>query len=167
MKIFRTPLLLFALLACPAGAWADSSPGVSFVLKSGGKVSFAFSERPSITTASDAVAVSVGGTECVSYPYSDVARILFEDVETNGVTTGISQPRDEAGHTVFAFDGDRLVVSGLKVGERVNVHSLSGVLVASLKAGADSQTSIQLSSLPQGVYVVRTQGGISYKFLNR
>lgn len=165
MKKFGKSMLLCALLVWSACAWADGLLGVSFVLKSGGKVSFAFSERPSISTASDAVAVSVAGVERVSYPYSDVARVLFEDVET----TGIAQPRqgDEACHAVFAFDGGRLAASGLGAGERVVVYSLSGRQAASLVAGVDGRASLQLSSLPQGVYLVRTQGGLSYKILNR
>lgn len=168
MKIVRKAMLLCALLACSAGAWASGSPGVSFVLKSGQKVSFAFSERPIVSTASDAVSVSVGGTERVSYPYADVARILFESVET----TGISLPRQDGGwvegsHTVFCFTEGGLRASGMRAGECICVYSLSGGLVASLKAGSDGAASLQLSSLPQGVYVVRTQGGVSYKFLNR
>lgn len=171
MKKVRKSLLLCVLLACSAWAWAAVSPGVSFVLKSGGKVSFAFSERPVVQTASDAVSVSVGGTERVSYPYADVARIVFEEVEVD--PTGISLPLVNGGdgaagsHAVFAFDDGRLVASGLKAGERISVYSLSGGLSASLKAGSDGVATLSLSSLPHGVYAVRTQGGVSYKFMNR
>lgn len=160
--------MLCALLAGPAVAWAAGSPGVTFVLKSGGKVSFAFTERPVVQTASDAVSVSVGGTERVSYPYADVARVVFEDVDATGISLPNQGGDDAPGiHTVFAFDGGSLVASGLKVGERVSVYSLQGGLAASLAAGSDGVAALQLSSLPQGVYVVRTQGGVAYKFMNR
>lgn len=167
MRTIRKSLLLFALLSSSAGAWATDMPGVSFVLRSGEKVSFAFTERPVVLTASDAVSVSVGGAERVSYPYADVARVVFEDVDATGISLPKQGGDDAPGiHAVFAFDGDKLVASGLKAGERISVYTLKGGLAASLAAGSDGVAVLQRSSLPQGVYVVRTQGGVAYKFMN-
>lgn len=168
MKKLTKTLLLCSLLALPAAALASSSPGVSFVLKSGQKVSFAFGEQPVVRTGSDAVSVSVGGTERVSYPYSDVARIVFEDVEST--PAGITLPQasgTDALHTVFTLSGNTLQASGLTSGERLSVYTLSGTLATSLSAGADGTATLHLAPLAKGTYVVRTQGGVSYKFINR
>lgn len=168
MKIPKRSILLSALLASSAWVMAEMSPGVTFLLKSGQKVSFAFTERPVVMTAADVVSVSTDGVERVSYAYSDVQRILFGE----GVPTGISLPQaggvsDYVSHAVFCLSNGGLRASGLKAGERLDIYSLSGSLVVSAKAGADGVAALHLSSLPKGVLIVRTQGGVSYKLMNR
>lgn len=149
---------------CSLGALAKVSPGVTILLKSGEKVSFAFTEKPVIVTGSSAVSVSVGGMERVSYPYTDFSRILFEGVEI----TAIELPSVEKSvpHAVFLVENDVLHANGLKVGERVMVYSLNGMLVTSSEANSVGCVHFQLSQLPKGVLVIRTQGGISYKLMN-
>ena len=67
---------------------------------------------------------------------------------------------DNAGRSVFdvLVDGDTLHVSGTEAGESVEVYALNGlrVLYGATAAGA---TAVDISSLPQGVYVVVTSAG--------
>lgn len=158
-------MLMGALLVCSSGALAKVSPGITFLIKSGEKVSFVFSEKPVIITGSETVSVFIGGTERVSFPYADLGRILFEDVEMTAIE--MASVGKVAPHVVFLLEKDILHGSGLKVGERVCIYSLYGKLVSVFKADDNGNVDVLLPQLSKGVFVVHTQGGISYKFMNR
>lgn len=74
---------------------------------------------------------------------------------------------DKSQHIVFSFSANVLNVSGLAVGERFSLYAIDGKLMLGEKADADGKAAISLSSLQQGIYVVRTQSGISYKFFKK
>lgn len=164
MMIPRKILLVVALLLGSVWAWAESSQGVTFLLKSGQKVSFAFTERPVIATSKEAVSVSTDGTERVSYAYADVARILFEESVVSAVESPVD---DKAVHVVFLMDNGGLHARGLKTGELVGVYTLTGERVLSAKASSDGRVDLPCTTLSKGVYVISTHSGISYKWMNR
>lgn len=64
------------------------------------------------------------------------------------------------GDIVFAVkaEGDNLLVSGTVRGENISVYNINGQLVASA-TGQDSSTSIDISNLPNGIYVVKAVAG--------
>ena len=67
--------ILLALFAFSLSMFAGN-PGVTFLLRSGEKVSFSFAEKPVIALSDANLSVSVCGVERVSYAYADVQRVV-------------------------------------------------------------------------------------------
>lgn len=160
----KTFTLLLALFAFSLSVFAGN-PGVTFLLRSGQKVSFSFAEKPVVALSDDYLSVSVGGVERVSYAYADVQRVVVVDDVVSAIDNVVAN--DKSQHIVFSFSANVLNVSGLAVGERFSLYAIDGKLMLSEKADADGKAAISLSSLQQGIYVVRIQSGISYKFFKK
>lgn len=160
----KTITLLLALFAFSLSMFAGN-PGVTFLLRSGQKVSFSFAEKPVIALSDAYLSVSVRSVERVSYAYADVQRVVVVDDVVSAIDNVLAN--DKSQHVVFAVSVNALNVSGLAVGERFSLYAIDGKLMLSEKANADGKAAIRLSSLRQGIYVVRTQSGISYKFFKK
>lgn len=160
----KTFSLLLALFAFSLSVFAGS-PGVTFLLRSGQEVSFSFAEKPVVALSDANLSVSVGGVERVSYAYADVQRVVVVDDVVSAIDNVVAN--DKSQHIVFSFSANVLNVSGLAVGERFSLYAIDGKLMLSEKANAEGKSAMNLSSLQQGIYVVRTQSGISYKFFKK
>lgn len=160
----KTFTMLLALFAFSLSVFAGN-PGVTFLLRSGQKVSFSFAEKPVVALSDANLSVIVGGVERVSYAYADVQRVVVVDDVVSAIDNVVAN--DKSQHIVFSFSANVLNVSGLAVGERFSLYAIDGKLMLSEKANADGKAAISLSSLQQGIYVVRTQSGISYKFFKK
>ena len=145
-------------------AWAGS-PGVTFLLRSGQKVSFAFAQKPVISVSNADLSVSVSGVQRVSYAYADVQRIYLSDDVASGIAPVQSNSSQQS--VTFSWQDGMLRASGLNPNEQVRVFGLDGKLALSGRAQADGSVQLSFSSIPQGVYVVCTQGGLSYKLFNK
>ena len=85
------------------------------------------------------------------------------------VTTSISSvpsndPKNEANTPQFSFSNAE--VSGLKAGARVAIYNLNGTQISSVTADGEGRVALDLSSLPKGVYILRTPTK-SFKFMNK
>lgn len=160
----KTFTLLLALFAFSLSVFAGN-PGVTFLLRSGQKVSFSFAEKPVVALSDANLSVSVGGVERVSYAYAEVQRVVVVDDVVSAIDNVLAN--DKSQHIVFSVSANALNVSGLAVGERFSLNAIDGKLMLSEKADADGKAAMNLSSLQQGIYVVRTQSGISYKFFKK
>lgn len=160
----KTFSLLLALFAFSLSVFAGN-PGVTFLLRSGQKVSFSFAEKPVVALSDANLSVSVGGVERVSYAYADVQRVVVVDDVVSAIDNVVAN--DKSQHVVFSVSANALNVSGLAVGERFSLYAIDGKLMLSEKANAEGKAAMNLSSLKQGIYVVRTQSGISYKFFKK
>lgn len=160
----KTFVTLLAFLAFSLSAFADN-PGVTFLLRSGQKVSFAFVEKPVVAFSETNLAVSVHGVERVSYAYADVQRVVIDDDVISAVDNAVANSDGQS--VVFLLSDQTLSVSGIAAGEKISLYAIDGKLALSQKANAEGITIIDLSALQQGVYVVRTQNGISYKLFKK
>lgn len=158
-KVFS---LCFSMLLLAPSLWASSSGGITVHLKNGQKVSFLFSQQPKMTTASNELAILVNEVKQVSYDYTEVKKVELD----KSLTTDLKATGHESGTTTFAFGDGQIHVSGLTSGDTVSIHSADGRTVFSANVTADGTLSIPVSQLPQGVCIINTQGGISYKFYN-
>lgn len=156
--------ILFAMFFLSSMAWTGS-PGVTFLLRSGQKVSFAFAQKPVISVSNADLSVSVSGVQRVSYAYADVQRIYLSDDVASGIAPVQSNSSQQS--VTFSWQDGMLRASGLNPNEQVRVFGLDGKLALSGRAQADGSVQLSFSSIPQGVYVVRTQGGLSYKLFNK
>ena len=160
----KTFTLLLALFAFSLSVFAGN-PGVTFLLRSGQKVSFSFAEKPVVALSDANLSVSVGGVERVSYAYAEVQRVVVVDDVVSAIDNVLAN--DKSQHIVFSVSANALNVSGLAANESIALYATDGKLMLSEKANTEGKAAISLSSLQQGIYVVRTQSGISYKFFKK
>ena len=156
--------MLLALFAFSLSVFAGN-PGVTFLLRSGKKVSFSFAEKPVVALSDANLSVSVGGVEHVSYAYADVQRVVVVEDIVSAIDNVVAN--DKSQHVVFSFSANTLNVSGLAANESIALYATDGKLMLSDKANAEGKAAMNLSSLQQGIYVVRTQSGISYKLFKK
>lgn len=160
----KTFTMFLALFAFSLSVFAGN-PGVTFQLRSGQKVSFSFAEKPVIALSDANLSVSVGGVERVSYAYAEVQRVVVVDDVVSAINNVVAN--DKSQHVVFSFSASTLNVSGLAANESIALYATDGKLMLREKADAHGKAAMNLSSLQQGIYVVRTQSGISYKFFKK
>ena len=160
----KTFTLLLALFAFSLSLFAGN-PGVTFLLHNGKKVSFSFAEKPVIALSDDYLSVSVHGVERISYAYADVQRVVVVDDVVSTIDNVVAN--DKSQHVVFSFSANVLNVSGLAANESIALYATEGKLMLREKANADGKVAMNLSSFQQGIYVVRTQSGISYKLFKK
>lgn len=159
--------MLLALFAFSLSVLAGT-PGVTFLLRSGQKVSFAFIEEPVIALSSDNFSVSVSGVERVRYAYTEVQRVaVVADVDDVVSAVDNGKANGDGQHVIFTLSANMLMASGLAPHEQLSCYTPDGKLVLTEKAHADGSVEVSLSALQQGVYVIRTQIGISYKFFKK
>jgi hypothetical protein len=160
----KTFTMFLALFAFSLSVFAGN-PGVTFQLRSGQKVSFSFAEKPVIALSDANLSVSVGGVERVSYAYAEVQRVVVVDDVVSAINNVVAN--DKSQHVVFSFSASTLNVSGLAANESIALYATDGKLMLREKADAHGKAAMNLSSLQQGIYIVRTQSGISYKLFKK
>lgn len=87
--------MLSAMFFLSSMAWAGS-PGVTFLLRSGQKVSFAFTQKPIIAVSNSELSVSVAGVQRVSYAYADVQRVFLSDDVASGIAPVQADPSQQS-----------------------------------------------------------------------
>ena len=128
--------------------------------KDGSKVAFALSEEPKVTFSENSLMIN-STTVTVSYDLEDMAKFTYEDSESQGIRN-IENDKESS----FKFDGEMLLFPSLKVGSKVAIHNLGGVLVFSRTIEAAGDYSFPLSHFDKGVYMV-TVNGLTYKIVKK
>lgn len=129
-------LLLLIVVASAVGINAQNTLNIH--QKSGGKVSYAFSEKP-IVSYTDAGIHLVTSTVEIDYPFSNLLKFTFEDSVTPIGT---------------------LCTEGTK--SEVNIYTVGGVLVKTTPADGTFSTN----DLPAGIYIIKN-GTTTYKITKR
>ena len=97
----------------------------------------------------------------VNYDYNEVKRVYWGEVQPNG----ISSAKDNINSSVvFRINTNGLSVSGLTKGERVSIYDTTGRLVTTAISTQDNGTLDLSLKISNGIYIARTQSGISFKF---
>lgn len=152
--------LVVLLLIC-GSTQAIAEEGVILSLKNGQTVIFAFNDKPQIVLGKD-LTITTTDEISVNYEYREIRSIRFGDPKATGIEETTS---DKSSAVSFKIVNSTLYVYGLPLNEQISIYTLGGRKVSSQKqTGNGSVLSIPLTS--QGVLVVRTSTGISYKLLN-
>ena len=155
MKKLRFLILTTALIMT-IGVMGEE--GVLLQLKNGSTVGFAFSDKPTMLIGST-LEIRANKT-VVNYDYNEVKRVYWGEVQPNG----ISSAKDNINSSVvFRINTNGLSVSGLTKGERVSIYDTTGRLITTAISTKDNET-LNLSLKTSGIYIARTQSGISFKF---
>ena len=94
----------------------------------------------------------------ITYPLEEVKKYTY--MSTNGIT----QPEGLAAR--FSQDGESITFTGLERDTEISVYSASGQIVRKVKADGQDKTTVSVSDLPTGVYVVKVNA-ITYKITKR
>lgn len=157
-------VLLALLLALPMAIMAQSSGGADrnfLVVETKDHVltTYMLADKPEVSFAEDGMHVKSTKGDFI-YNLSDVLRFTYKKQDPNG----ISEQRIE--QASIDYDGGVLVVSGIKAGASVGIYAMDGKPVQQLTATRTGTYRISLSSLPQGVYLVKAEN-ITYKIMKR
>ena len=156
MKKLRFLILTTALIMT-IGVMGEE--GVLLQLKNGSTVGFAFSDKPTMLIGST-LEIRANKT-VVNYDYNEVKRVYWGEVQPNG----ISSAKDNINSSVvFRINTNGLSVSGLTKGERVSIYDTTGRLVTTAISTQDNGTLDLSLKISNGIYIARTQSGISFKF---
>ena len=129
-------------------------------LKGGQKIYHDLNDQPE-TTFSDGMLWLKTEKVSVSYPLTDVLRYTFE-----GAMTAIETPLVRPGEMRFSQNNEAMAFDGLPDGTVLEVYSLDGKKISSVKAQGGQQTIISLAKHPAGTYIVK-MGDAAFKFLKR
>lgn len=127
----------------------------------GAKTEFPLDSQPVVTFEQNNLVVTCNG-KTLSTALTDVLEYSF--IQRN-VTAGINNlPGKETATPSFSFHNAE--VSGLKEGANVGIYGLNGRLISAVRADAVGHATLNLSSLPKGIYILRTPTR-SFKFVNQ
>lgn len=149
-------LLLIATLS----SLADSQRLVVWQ-KSGQKVYFDLNEEPE-TTFEDGNLVIRSSRTTVSYPLTNVLRYTYE----GGTITDVGDVKMRPGEVRFLQNAEQMAFDGLQDGTILEVYTLDGVKIKTVKAQGGQRTVVSLADQAAGTYIVKA-GEATYKFMKR
>ena len=158
-KTFIRAFALLTLLLLPAQTLfarvAEENVTCMVLTLTDGTVNrFALTDTPKVTYEGENLVVSTGDEQFTT-AFSGISQITFEQV-----STGISEMVGESQKPVFTPGQARF--EGLKNHATVSIYTVDGKMLSSVRANEEGTVSIDLSTLPQGIYVLRTPNQ-SYK----
>jgi hypothetical protein len=153
-------LLLMLLLTATLSSLADSQRLVVWQ-KSGQKVYFDLMEEPE-TTFEDGNLVIRSSRTTVSYPLTSVLRYTYE----GGTITDVGDVKMRPGEVRFLQNAEQMAFDGLQDGTILEVYTLDGVKIKTVKAQGGQRTVVSLADQAAGTYIVKA-GEATYKFMKR
>ena len=115
---------------------------------------FALTDAPTVTYEGENLVVSTGDEQFTT-ALSGISQLTFEQVPL-----GIGEMGKESTKPVFTPGQARF--EGLSTHATVSVYTIDGKMLSSTRANEEGTVSIDLSTLPQGVYILRAPNQ-SYK----
>ena len=148
------------LLTATLSSQADSQRLVVWQ-KSGQKVYFDLNEEPE-TTFEDGNLVIRSSRTTVSYPLTNVLRYTYE----GGTITDVGDVKMRPGEVRFLQNAEQMAFDGLQDGTILEVYTLDGVKIKTVKAQGGQRTVVSLADQAAGTYIVKA-GEATYKFMKR
>lgn len=132
------PMLAQAVQEALVIALADGTEEVYFL-----------SDTPVISYSSTQMHIDAPSMSGV-HEMADIREARFENRDPSGL-----QALHE-GDFAFRYDRKRVALAGLREGEEVSLYSLSGVKALTLRADSDGRCEIDVTSLPEKAYIVKS-----------
>lgn len=157
----RMILLLAVVLLTPMSSlWAADLVTTLIVLtKDNAQHQFALPDKPKVSFEGKNLIV-VSDKTTTTFALSDVVRFTYKDLDPSGIQEVYIKD------TNVSLEDGMLVVSQVKANSNVCVYSLDGRLVRQLAVKRAGTYRLNLSSLPFGIYLVKT-GSLTYKITKR
>ena len=147
--------LLLLLMTNTAPIFAQTALVVK--QKSGGSVYYSFDDNPKVVFSGENVVVSTN-KKVVEYPIDSLSSFSFGDMSDGVLDINAN------GANVKLTD-NMIVVTGLSVGEVVDLYDVKGMKIAAATA-SNGFATISLHNLPNGVYIVKSQN-VTYKIIKK
>ena len=157
-------LQLSAILLLGLGLTGLQAQTMYVKQSSGTQTAYALSNIQKMTFSSGNVTVQKTDNTTGVYALSGLKYLSFQDF-----TTGINEPQMAAGNTLLTYPNpvaDLLTIdlTGTKNGEgRISILNLEGKVMQTQKTSGMSIVTLNLSQLPQGVYLCRYTNGAETK----
>lgn len=110
-------------------------------------------EEPKTTYVDGNLVITTTNTTVI-YPLEKVKKFTYMSTDNVDKIEGMS--------TKFSQDGESITFTGLKKDTEIMVYSSAGVIVRKVKSGSEKSTTVTVSDLPSGVYIVKVNT-ITYK----
>lgn len=169
-KISFIGLIALALSFIPLSGFAQTvqEKMMTFLVlteTNGTKTEFALDSYPVITIEANNLVITCKGKKLTT-ALTGVQDYHFieKKVPTSISSVPANDPKGETATPSFSFSNAE--ISGLQAGARVAIYNLNGTQVSSVTADAEGRVALDLSSLPKGVYILRTPTK-SFKFMNK
>ena len=131
----------------------------------GTKTEFALESFPVITIEGNNLVITHNGNQLTTALTGVQDYRFIEKKVTAGISSVPSNdPKNASNTPQFSFSNAE--VSGLKAGARVAIYNLNGTQISSVTADGEGRVALDFSSLPKGVYILRTPTK-SFKFMNK
>ncbi|MBO7068957.1 MAG: T9SS type A sorting domain-containing protein [Bacteroidaceae bacterium] len=152
----KVMLLLLLLTGSTLSSTAESVNALIVQLKNGTKTTFFLNQKPEVLFRGTNLKV-VSESSQTTYALSDILRFTYETYDDEDRIIGaVKDPTD------ISFKNGVLVISQLREGAAVSVYTTDGKLLKHLTAQNRGTYRLNLSTLPQGVYLIKADD-ITYK----
>ena len=119
--------------------------------KDGTKIAYALTDKPKITFTDSNLVVSVNGLTA-NYSLANLLGVTY--IESDA--TNISCAKDD--FPLFYMNGNKLMFHKVKRDMALFLYKIDGSLVFKKRISKDSDTTISLSSIESGIYVLQING---------
>ena len=158
---------MFASLACMTlSAWCQGEYTTLVVeMNDGSSVNYILSQKPQISMGDQIVRITTGdnGME-VTYPDTQLKRFSFRAFDPVKIE---ETELPEKVLKVKYVDGQSVVISGTEATDRIALYTLNGQQMQGGISVANGETTIDIASLPKGVYIINVSNNQSFKILKR
>jgi hypothetical protein len=163
----KKKLFMFAFLACMTlSAWCQGEYTTLVVeMNDGSSVNYILSQKPQISMGDQIVRITTGdnGME-VTYPDTQLKRFSFRAFDPVKIE---ETELPEKVLKVKYVDGQSVVISGTEATDRIALYTLNGQQMQGGISVANGETTIDIASLPKGVYIINVSNNQSFKILKR
>ena len=112
---------------------------------------------------SSSLQVIISSAVQAEFSQDDVVKIAYKNPEQTEIDSPIA---DRNTAEINYQDDGQLVISKLSEGAAVSIYAMDGRLLRRLSTSGDGTCRLDLSALPKGVYLVKTDY-ITYKIMKR
>lgn len=157
MKLKKNLFAILALLfGVSMGVRADVVKYLVLNTADGQQV-IALADNPVMTVSGGVLKVTVGGVEKVSTSLDNVENYMFQEQSATAIREIMADG--------YQLSEGHVFMSNVKAGETIAVYSADSRRVSVQRVAADGRVDIDLTSLPKGVYIVKSPT-TSIKVLN-
>lgn len=154
-RILLSLVILASALFCRAGE--PGRPTLAVTTKDGNTAVYALRERPLVTFSGDDVVLKTTSVQ-MQYAFADLESFsVFYDPDIEDAIDHL--PADAV---QFGLTAENLTAGGLQPGEDLQLFTIDGKRIASVRASQEGKASVSLEGIPAGVVIVKTQS-FTYK----
>ena len=119
--------------------------------------------RPEVKFGASTLQVIISSAVQAEFSQDDVVKIAYKNPEQTDIDSPVA---DRNTAEINYQDDGMLVISQLSEGAAVSIYAMDGRQLRQLSASGDGTCRLDLSALPKGVYLVKTDS-ITYKIMKR